>query len=57
MYITTTSESINTKIKNYVKKHSNANYYEVLTVQNRGRDILPFLTQMRQIYKKYTYYS
>ena len=55
LYITTTSESINTKIKNYVKKHSNANYYEVLTVQNRGRDILPFLTQMRQIYKKYKY--
>ena len=55
LYITTTSESINTKIKNYVKKHSKANYYEVLTVQNRGRDILPFLTQMRQIYKKYKY--
>ena len=55
LYITTTSEYINTKIKNYVKKHSNANYYEVLTVQNRGRDILPFLTQMRQIYKKYKY--
>ena len=55
LYFTTTSESINTKIKNYVKKHSNANYYEVLTVQNRGRDILPFLTQMRQIYKKYKY--
>ena len=40
LYITTTFESINTKIKNYVKKHSKANYYEVLTVQNRGRDIL-----------------
>ena len=55
LYITTTSETINTKIKNYVKKHSKANYYEVLTVQNRGRDILPFLIQMKTIYKKYKY--
>ena len=55
LYITTTSESINSKIKNYVKKHSKANYYEVLTVKNRGRDILPFLTQVKSIYKKYKY--
>ena len=43
LYITTTSESINSKIKNYVKKHSKANYFEVLTVKNRGRDIFTFL--------------
>ena len=55
LYITTTSETINTKIKNYVKTHSKANYYEVLTVKNRGRDILPLLTKMRTIYKKYKY--
>jgi len=57
LYITTTSQSISKKLKKYIKKHSNTNHYEILIVENRGRDILPFLTQMKDKYKKYKYIS
>jgi len=57
LYITTTSQSISKKLKKFIKKHSNTNYYEILIIENKGRDILPFLTQMKNKYKKYKYIS
>ena len=57
LYITTTSQSISKKLKKFIKKHSNTNYYEILIIENKGRDILPFLAQMKNKYKKYKYIS
>ena len=57
LYITTTSQSLATNLENYIKEYSNANNYEILITENKGRDILPFLTQMKYKYKKYKYIS
>ena len=40
---------------NYIKNYSISNYYEILIVENKGRDVLPFLNQMRTQFKKYKY--
>ena len=50
----TTSENYQI-INNYIKNFSNANYFEILIVNNKGRDILPFLSQFKQKYKMYKY--
>lgn len=57
LYITTTSESLATNLENYIKEYSNTNKYEILIAENKGRDVLPFLTQMKDKYKKYKYLS
>ena len=43
-------------IEKYVKNYSKANKYEIMIVENRGRDILPFITQMKFKIKKYKYF-
>ena len=42
-------------IKNYIKKFSKANQFEILIVQNKGRDVLPFLSQIKTKYRFYKY--
>ena len=42
-------------IKNYIKKFSEANNFEILIVKNKGRDVLPFLTQIKSKYRFYKY--
>lgn len=42
-------------IINYIKRFSNANYFEILNVENKGRDVLPFLNQMKTKFKLYKY--
>ena len=55
LYITIINDSIYSNIKNYINKYSNANKFEILIVENKGRDVLPFLTQMKNRFKKYKY--
>ena len=55
LYITIINNSIYTNINNYIKKYSNTNKFEILIVENKGRDVLPFLTQMKNRFKKYKY--
>lgn len=55
LYITVPSEDINDKLKNYINKYSKANNYEIIIVENKGRDILPFLNQMKSKFKLYKY--
>ena len=43
------------QLKNYIKQFSKANYFEILIVENKGRDILPFLTQIQTKYRFYKY--
>ena len=54
LFISTISE----KKKQFIEKclsNSNANSYEIKIFQNFGRDVFPFLTQMKKKYKQYKY--
>ena len=55
LFITTTSLNKSIIIENYIKTNSNANKYEIKIVDNKGRDIIPFLTQIKTVYKNYKY--
>ena len=55
LYISTTSlKSINIT-KRRIKKLSNSNKFEIIYVKNKGRDVFPFLKQLKPIFKKYKY--
>ena len=54
IYISTVSE----KKKEFIQKcliNSNAKNYEIKIFKNHGRDVFPFITQMKKVYKKYKY--
>ena len=55
LYITIINDNIYNNLKNYIKNNSNSNKFEILIVENKGRDVLPFLTQMKKRFKKYKY--
>ena len=55
LFITTTSLLKKKIIEKYVRKKSLANKYEIKIVSNKGRDILPFIIQMKEIFKNYKY--
>ena len=55
LYLTITSETFYNSLEILIKKYSNANKFEILIVENKGRDVLPFLNQMKAKYKKYKY--
>ena len=55
LYITIPSRSISYILEEYIKQNSKANNYEILIVENKGRDILPFLAQFKSKYKLYKY--
>ena len=56
LFISTISHIKKETIEKYIKKYSNANIYEIKIVKNKGRDILPFLDQMKFKIKKYKYF-
>ena len=54
IYISTVSE----KKKEFIQKcliNSNAKNYEIKIFKNQGRDVLPFIKQMKNVYKRYKY--
>jgi len=54
LFISTISE----EKKSFIKKcllNSNANSYEIKIFENKGRDVLPFIKQMKNKFKKYKY--
>ena len=55
LYITITNPYLYKNVEIYIKHFSKTNHYELLLVDNIGRDIIPFLTQMRNNYKQYKY--
>ena len=55
LFISTISLIKKQKIEKYVRKYSKANNYEIKIVENKGRDILPFLNQMKFKIKKDKY--
>ena len=55
LFITTTSIKIKNQIKKYISKYSNSNKYEIVIIENKGRDVLPLLTQLKNKIKYYKY--
>ena len=55
LYISTNSDIKKNIIEKNIKKYSNANNYEIKIFENKGRDILPFLSQLQNNIKKYKY--
>ena len=55
LYISTTSLNNKENIENYIKKNLKYNRYEIINVENKGKDILPFLKQLKLIFKNYKY--
>ena len=54
LYVSTISEKKKLVIENYLI-NSNINNYEIKIFENKGRDIYPFITQMRYHFKNYKY--
>ena len=55
LYITTTDELKKNYIEDYVKLNSKAEKYEILITQNKGRDVIPFLIQLKDKIRNYKY--
>lgn len=55
LYITTVSFEYYEVLKNYVEKYSKAEHYEIIITENKGRDVLPFIKQMRNKIENYDY--
>ena len=55
LYISITSNQIHNNLEKYINKYSNCNRYQILIVENRGRDVLPFLNQMKNLLNNYKY--
>ena len=56
LFVTTTSEEKAKFIESYLKKHSLAKHFQVEIVENRGRDVIPFIAQLHAHSKKYRYF-
>ena len=55
LYISTNTQQNMEFIKNYTNIYSKANNVFIKIFENKGRDILPFLIQMREVFDKYKY--
>ena len=56
LYISTISGEMKYNIMKYINNsHSKANFLEIVIYKNKGRDILPFLTQLKIKFKNYKY--
>ena len=55
LFITIISPNFYRFLDSYIKKFSKCDYYEILIVENKGRDVLPFLTQIKPKYRNYKY--
>ena len=55
LYITITSPEIKRRLENDIKMYSKTNHFEILIVENKGRDVLPFLKQIKTKFKYYKY--
>ena len=55
LFISTNSIEIKNKLKIYIVQYSKANQYEIIILENKGRDVLPLLIQLKNKVKKYKY--
>ena len=55
LFISVCSKNVKKAIEKYIFKNSKATFIEIKIVSNKGRDVLPFLIQMKKVIKKYKY--
>ena len=55
LYITTNNHKKKNYIEKYVKLYSRDNKHEILIASNKGRDVIPFLIQFKEILRNYKY--
>ena len=55
LYITVPFQSMYIFLEDYIKQNSKAYNYDIIIVENKGRDVLPLITQMKSKYKQYKY--
>lgn len=55
LYISTNDETKKNAISAYVKKHCNARACQIQVFSNKGRDVVPFVYQMKPVIGKYKY--
>jgi len=55
LFISVCSKKVKKAIEKYIFKNSKASFFEIKIVSNKGRDVLPFLIQMKKVIKKYKY--
>ena len=55
LYISIISQNLYDFLNHYIKSYSKADYYEIIVSENKGRDVLPFLIQIRTKIKNYKY--
>lgn len=56
LYVTTNNEEKKTYIEKYLKNQSKSNKFEILITENKGRDVIPCLIQLKDILIKYKYF-
>ena len=56
LYISTDNSQKMEYIKNFTNRYSKANNLFIKIFENKGRDILPFLIQFREVINKYKYF-
>ena len=56
LFISTISLKKKETIEKYIKKYSKTNKYEIKIVENKGRDVLPLISQMKFYIKNYKYF-
>lgn len=55
LYISTDTKQKMELFQKYIELHSKANKLSIKIIENKGRDILPFLIQMKEVFHKYKY--
>lgn len=55
LFISVCSKHVKEIVEQYAIKNSKANFIEIKIYSNKGRDVLPFLIQMRNAIQKYKY--
>ena len=56
LFISVNSKSIKENIEKYIMNNSKASLFEIKILPNRGRDVLPLLIQLKNVFKKYKYF-
>lgn len=56
LYVSTNEPYKATYLSDYLNEHSRAAHVYVAALENKGRDVLPFLTQLRPVLANYDYF-
>ena len=57
LFISTNSLAKKNRINDYLLNNSKASKFEIIILENKGRDVMPFLIQMKNKFRKYNYFK